>query len=207
MGVDDGVFVPPSDITHHGDYIDDRNEVFVPLFDIYRIVKFTFALTTGCLCLRRAFTNVSVDDRVFVLLSDNIASTCVVSLTTEDLNEDAGSHVTTCGDFTRTRRRKARTQRTEHQRQPETSSPALADQSSELRRPNRPGEPPLTSLPFSGFLGHCRPFSGFLGHPGRFMALWDIPAVFWPSRTSRLFFGFMGHSGRLLALQDIPAIW
>ncbi|MQM02754.1 hypothetical protein Taro_035524 [Colocasia esculenta] len=114
MGVDDGVFVPPSDITQHGDYIGVRNEVFVPPFDIYRMV--------------------------FVLLSDNIASTCVVSLTTEDLNEDARSHVITYGDFARTRRRNARTRRTEHQRQPETSSPALADQSSELRGPNRPGE-------------------------------------------------------------------
>ncbi|MQM01354.1 hypothetical protein Taro_034107 [Colocasia esculenta] len=114
MGVDDGVFVPPLDTTQHGNYIDVRNGVFMPLFDIYRMV--------------------------FVPLSDNIASTCVVSLTTEDLNEDAGSYVTTCGDFARTRRRKARTRRTEHQRQPETSSLALADQSSELRGSNRPGK-------------------------------------------------------------------
>ncbi|MQL93824.1 hypothetical protein Taro_026465, partial [Colocasia esculenta] len=79
MGVDDGVFVPPSDITQHGDYIGVPNGVFVPPFDIYRMV--------------------------FVPPSDNIASTCVVSLTTDDLNEDARSHMTTCGVFSRTRRR------------------------------------------------------------------------------------------------------
>ncbi|MQL89284.1 hypothetical protein Taro_021863 [Colocasia esculenta] len=135
MGVDDGVFVPPSDITQHGDYIDVRNEVFVPPFDIYRIGVFvpppdiyrpiiSFESTTGYLFRCRTTLPLRVS----------------FSLTTEDLNENAGSHVTTCGDFARTRRRKARTRRTEHQRQPETSSPALADQSSELRGPNRPGE-------------------------------------------------------------------
>ncbi|MQL81627.1 hypothetical protein Taro_014088 [Colocasia esculenta] len=47
-------------------------------------------------------------------------------VTTEDLNENARSHMITCGVFSRTRRRRARTRRTEHQRTPRTFSPARA---------------------------------------------------------------------------------
>ncbi|MQL99724.1 hypothetical protein Taro_032449 [Colocasia esculenta] len=124
MGVDDMVFMPPSDITHHEDYINVRNKG----------VCSSVGCSQTCRVLdARSGVFVPPSDMIFVPLSDNIASTCVVSLTTGDLNEDAGSHVTTCGDFARTRRKKARTRRTEHQRLPETPSPALVDQSSELR--------------------------------------------------------------------------
>ncbi|MQL89714.1 hypothetical protein Taro_022298, partial [Colocasia esculenta] len=89
MGVDDGVFVPPSDVTYHGGYIDVRNGGVCATVEQH------------CLYARRL-------------------------VTTEDLNENARSRMTTCGVFSRTRRRRARTRRTEHQRTPRTFSPAHA---------------------------------------------------------------------------------
>ncbi|MQM00110.1 hypothetical protein Taro_032840, partial [Colocasia esculenta] len=77
--------------------------------------------------------HMGVDDGVFVPPSDGVCATvgqhCLYArrlVTTEDLNENARSHMTTCGVFSRTRRRRARTRRTEHQRTPRTFSPARA---------------------------------------------------------------------------------
>ncbi|MQM23756.1 hypothetical protein Taro_056824 [Colocasia esculenta] len=94
MGVDDGVIVPPSDITQHEGYINVRDGVFVPPSD-------GICATVGqhCLYVRHL-------------------------VTTEDLKENARSHMTTCGVSARTRRRRARTRRTEHQRTPKTSFPS-----------------------------------------------------------------------------------
>ncbi|MQL96551.1 hypothetical protein Taro_029233 [Colocasia esculenta] len=89
MSVDDGVFVPPSDVTRSGGYINVRDRVFVPPSGLQQGV--CAAVGQRCLDARHLATS-------------------------EDLNTNAESHVTTCGVFPRTWRNAARTLRTEHQR-------------------------------------------------------------------------------------------
>ncbi|MQL73984.1 hypothetical protein Taro_006346 [Colocasia esculenta] len=79
MGVDDGVFVPPSNITQYEGYINVRDGVFVPPSVVYRMYSSNVGslMPAHCLYARRL-------------------------VTTEDLNENARSHMTTCGVFSRT---------------------------------------------------------------------------------------------------------
>ncbi|MQL78647.1 hypothetical protein Taro_011074 [Colocasia esculenta] len=107
MGVNDGVFVPLSDVTRCGGYINVHDKVFVPPSDVYKLVGSSM-LKAG---LRQGVC-ASVGQRC--LNARHLA-------TAEDLNTNAESHVTTCGVFLRTWRNAARTLRTEHQRVPRTS--------------------------------------------------------------------------------------
>ncbi|MQL89975.1 hypothetical protein Taro_022558 [Colocasia esculenta] len=109
MGVDDGMLVPPSDITQHEGYINVRDRVFVPPSDVYRMYSSSVgSLMPAGICA-------------------TVGQHCLYVrhlVTTEDLMENAGSHMTTCGVSARTRHRRARTRRTEHQRTPKTSFPS-----------------------------------------------------------------------------------
>ncbi|MQM13103.1 hypothetical protein Taro_046024 [Colocasia esculenta] len=129
MSIDDRVFVPPSDVTRYGEYINVRDRVFVPPPSVCASV----GRLQACRVLDArggVFVPPPSIYRLFVLLSLRQGVCAAVgqhcldarhSVTAEDLNTNAGSHVTTCGVFPRTWRIATRTLRTEHQRAPRTS--------------------------------------------------------------------------------------
>ncbi|MQL91442.1 hypothetical protein Taro_024050 [Colocasia esculenta] len=98
----------------------------------------TWASTTGCLCHRRMLHSMGVTS-MFVtgcfchrrtsigwcLCHRRTALPLRTSFGDDGgLERNARSHMTSCGVFSRTRHRRARTRRTEHQRTPRTFSPA-----------------------------------------------------------------------------------
>ncbi|MQL75181.1 hypothetical protein Taro_007554 [Colocasia esculenta] len=103
MSIDDGVFVPPSDVTRYGGYINVRDKVFVPPSDVAQ-------------CSPNAEDGTPTDakdfssERAAYLSSRTGVCTAVGQhclyvrrfMTTEDLNTNVRSHMTTCGVFSRT---------------------------------------------------------------------------------------------------------